>query len=279
MGRAAVKFQKRLLQAWMLPAALALFGAVTPAAAQYWGPVAPAPGYEGRISPPQIEAMVRSMGFQPVADPRMRGPLWVTHAVDRDGQQVRVLIDGYTGRMIDVLRRPLPPQRVALVPPPDFPPSFNGSVSDFEGPDYDYRHLPQQRPADWPPPYPSVQQQGPSVERLHPQGDGNRVQAPAKAKTAKKEVKKKTEKVAAVKPESAKDVPSPDARPKDAPKAEAPKQQTPKAESPKSAEVPTFVPNADQRPANSGVPPVQPLEMKKSEPNTGGALPPVQAPF
>jgi len=273
MGRAAVKFHKSLLQLLMLPAALVALGALAPASAQYWGPVAPAQGYDGRIPPQQIEAMVRGMGFHPVADPRMRGPLWVTHAVDRDGQQVRVLIDSYSGRMIDVLRRPLPPQRVALAPSTDFPPPFNGPISDYDGPDYDYRHLPQQRPADWPPSYPGAQQQGPRVETFNQQGENIRVHAPAKARTAKKkETKKKDEKVAALKPAQAKDVPAPEARPKEAPKAEAPKQ-----EAPKTAEVPTFVPNPDQKPASSGMPPVQPLELKKSEPS--GALPPVQAPF
>jgi len=267
-----VKFHKTLLQFLMLPAALVALGALAPASAQYWGPVASPQGYDGRIPPQQIEAMVRGMGFQPVADPRMRGPLWVTHAVDRDGQQVRVLIDSYSGRMIDVLRRPLPPQRVALAPSQDFPPPFNGPISDYEGPDYDYRYMPQQRPADWPPPYPGAQQKGPNVVPFDQQGENNRVPAPSKTKTVKKEIKKKTEKVAALKPEKAKDVPSPEARPKDAPKAETPKQ-----EAPKSAEVPTFVPNADQRLASPAVPPVQPLELKKSEP--AGALPPVQTPF
>jgi hypothetical protein len=274
-----VTIRRKILRSAVLSVAF-LAAAVAPASAQYWGPGVPPPDYNGRIPPQHIDAMVRSMGFQPVAEPRPRGPLWVTHAVDRDGQQVRVLIDGFSGRVIDVLRRPLPPQRVAVVPPSNFAPSPAGPMSDYEdeGPDYDYRNMPQ-RPADWPPSRPNVQQQGPNVVPLDRRGENNRTPAAPKTKTAKKKESKdkKKDATAALNPEKEKEkTPSPQTRPADAPKVDAPKADAPKADKPKSAEVPTFVPNADQKPTGS-VPPVQPLEAKKSEPS--GALPPMQPPF
>jgi hypothetical protein len=273
-----VTIGRKVLRSTVLSAAFLAFAAVTPVSAQYWGPGVPPPDYSGRIPPQHIDAMVRSMGFQPIAEPRPRGPLWVTHAVDRDGQQVRVLIDGFSGRVIDVLRRPLPPQRVAVVPPPNFPHSATGPMSDYEdeGPDYDYRNVPQQRPADWPPARPNVYQQGPNVIPLDRRGENNRTPVAPKTNTAKKKESKdkKNDATAALNPEKEK-VPSPAARP-DTSKVEAPKPEPQKADKPKSAEVPTFVPNADQKPTGS-VPPVQPLEAKKNEPS--GVLPPMQPPF
>jgi hypothetical protein len=264
-----VTFRKRVLRSTILSAAFLTLAAAAPASAQYWGPGVPPPDYSGRIPPQHVEAMVRSMGYQPVAEPRTRGPLWVTHAIDRDGQQVRVLIDSFSGRVIDVLRRPLPPQRVAVVPPPNLPPQANGPMSDYEdeGPDYDYRNAPQRRPADWPPARPNAQQQGPQVIPWDQRGDSRAPNAP-KANTAKKKETKDKKKEAALTPEKEKEkTPSPKSRPADAPKADTPK----------SAETPTFVPNADQRPTGSVTPPVQPLETNKNP--QPSAVPPVQPPF
>jgi hypothetical protein len=249
-----------------------------PASAQHWGPSYPPPDYSGRIPPQHIEAMVRSMGFQPVAEPRPRGPLWVTHAVDRNGQQVRVLIDSFSGRVIDVLRRPIPPQRVAVTPPSNYPPSANGPLSDYEdeGPDYDYRNVPQQRPADWPPSRPSVQERGPNVIPYDQRGDNRTPNAPKNNTAKKKDTKETKKKEAALNPEKEKEkTPSPKSRPADAPKPDVPKADAPKKDAPKAAEAPTFVPNADQKPTGS-VPAAAP-EAKKNE--APSALPPTQPPF
>ncbi|MBY0532912.1 MAG: hypothetical protein K2P86_13170 [Xanthobacteraceae bacterium] len=260
-------FRNKVLRSTLLSAAFLMLAAAAPASAQYWGPGVPPPGYSGRIPPQHVEAMVRSMGFQPVADPRPRGPLWVTHAVDRDGQQVRVLIDSFSGRVIDVLRRPLPPQRVAAVP------QANGPISDYEdeGPDYDYRDMPRQRPADWPPARPNVQQQGPNVIPFDPRSENNdRGPNAPKSNTAKKKETKDKKKEAALTPEKEKEkTPSPKSRPADAPKSDAPK----------AAQTPTFVPDSKREPQTTGsVPsPVQTLEMNKSQPSSG--TPPVQPPF
>lgn len=282
--------RNRVLRFAIAPAALIAFAAATaaPASAQYyrWGPDVPPPpppSYGGRIHPQEIDARVRSMGFEPVAAPRPRGPLWVTHAVDRDGRPVRVLIDGYSGRVVDVLR----PRSVALTPPasvpypPDarypnaFPPPANAPQSDYQDDDDDDdddsfadRRLPRQ--------YQQAPQQGPNVIPFEQRGDNRRVPAAPKSNVAKKkDTKKKNDTTAAVTPEKEK-APSPKARPQEAPKANAPKADAPKtAQTPKMPatdttrapdpsatgavkknEVPTFDAPKNQP---SATPPVQPL--------------------
>lgn len=296
-------FKNKVLRISLLSGALLALAAVSPASAQYahWDAPPPPPSYGGRIHPQQIEEMVRSMGFQPVAEPRPRGPLWVTHAVDRGGQQVRVLIDGYSGRVIDVLRRPLPPQNVAAVPPPNFPqsdarvpnvypPYANAPApqSDYEddGPDYDYR--PQNRPQDWPPSRPNVQpQQGPNVIPYEPRSDNNRLPNAPKTNTAKKK-EKKNDNTAALTPDKQK-TPSPKSRPEDAPKAnatkneknDAPKAETPKPDVPKTAQTPKMpaadnVRSPDPNPTGATKPEVPTFDAPKNRPST---VPPVQPPF
>ncbi len=282
--------RNRVLRFAIAPAALLAFAvAVTPASAQYyrWGPDAPPPppSLHGRIHPQHIEEMVRSMGFQPVAAPRPRGPLWVTHAVDNGGREVRVLIDGYSGRVVDVLRRQGPPRQVSLTPPANIPlpppdarypnayPPANAPQSDYDDDDDDdddfaYRNQPHQQPQYQPRP-----QQGPNVIPFEQRGDNKRAPNAPKSKTVKKNDIKKNDNTAALTPEQQK-VPSPKARPKDAPKANAPKQdapktaQTPKMPAPdttrapdpattgavKKNETPTF-----DAPKNKATPPVQPL--------------------
>lgn len=288
--------RNRVLRLAIVPAALAAFAATAaiPASAQYyrWGPDAPPPpppSYGGRIHPQEIDARVRSMGFEPVAAPRPRGPLWVTHAVDRDGQPVRVLIDSYSGRVVDVLRPRGPSRSVALTPPanvpypPDarypnaFPPQTNAPQSDYQDDDDDdddsfaYRNQPYPQA----PQYQRAPQQGPNVIPFEQRGDNKRVPAAPKSNVAKKKETKKNDATAALTPEKEK-TPSPKARPQEAPKANAPKADAPKtAQTPKMPatdttraadpsttgavkknEVPTF-----DAPKNrpTATPPVQPL--------------------
>jgi hypothetical protein len=295
-----VTIRKHYLRFAFLPAAALMIAAAAPASAQYhrWGPDVPPPGYGGRIHPQHIEAMVRSMGYQPVAEPRARGPLWVTHAVDRNGQHVRVLIDSFTGRVIDVLQRPVPPRGVAITPPPNlrthpdiqnaprhYPPQAAAPESDYDdddGPDYDYRDRPQgprQQPQYNPQPQQQYQyqqrpntQQGPSVIPYEPRSNNDRLNSQNKTSDAKKkndktkaaDSKEKKDKSAALNPEK-KNVPSPKARPQDAPKS---------AQNDKPAPEMKRAPD----PVTTGaVPPVQGLDPnRKNEPS---ALPPVQAPF
>jgi hypothetical protein len=283
--------------------------AATPAFAQFGWDAPPHVG--GRIHPQQIEAMVRSMGFQPVANPRPRGPLWVTHAVDRNGQHVRVLIDGFTGRTIDVLRRPMPPQNVAYAPPPNFPqpdsgarfpqqfpPQANAPQSDYEeGPDYDYRDVPRnQRPADWPPSRPQVHpQQGPNVIPLDPRSENNRLPNIPKTNTAKKKEtkEKKNDTTAALTSDKDKQkMPSPKARPADAPKADLQKKEDPKIDAqkkdeskvdpPKTAQTPKMPATDTQRapdPQTTGVAKEVPTFDPPKKDQQPSAMPPMQTPF
>lgn len=261
-----------------MPAALVLIAGSIPASAQYhyrWGPDAPPPGYSGRIPPQHIEAMVRSLGFTPVAEPRPRGPLWVTHAVDRNGMQVRVLIDSFSGRVIDVLSRPTPPRQVAMVPPPNGPRDYRPYAApddEDDGPDYDYRDLPRNQ-QQLPPrsnlgPRVNERPQTPQGPHVIPYGERDQKVMPQRNSQKKDEPKKK--KSAAIekeKPEKEKKAATPKARPADAPKSA----QNMLATVPQRSEMPND-------PKNTGtVPPAQGLEVKKDDAPKG--VPPVQPPF
>jgi hypothetical protein len=293
-----VTFRKQYLRSAILPAAVLMIAAATPASAQYyrWGPDAPPPGYGGRIHPQHIEAMVRSLGFQPVAEPRARGPIWVTHAVDRNGQHVRVLIDSFSGRVIDVLQRPVPPRSVNITPPPNlrthpdiqngprqypqFPPQAAAPESDYDdndGPDYDYRDKPQ-GPRQQPQYNPQQQyqyqqrpntQQGPNVIPYEPRSNNDRLnnQNKTAVSDAKKNKKKdRKDETAALTPEKEKkNVPTPKARPQEAPQS---------AQNKPAPEM-----KAMPDPVTTGVvPPVQPLDSTKKN-EVPSAAPPVQPPF
>jgi hypothetical protein len=295
-----VTFQKLYLRAAIVSAAVLTIAAAAPASAQYyrWGPDAPPPGYGGRIHPQHIEAMVRSMGFQPVAEPRARGPLWVTHAVDRNGRHVRVLIDSFSGRVIDVLQRPVPPRSVTITPPPNlrthpdiqnaprqYPPQAAAPESDYDdddGPDYDYRDQPQgpQRQFPQQPQYNPPQQyqqrpntqQGPSVIPYEPRSNNDRLQnnqsktatSDAKKKSKSADKKDKKDKTAAINPEK-KNVPTPKARPQEAQSAQNTQNEKPASE----------MKRAPDPIATGTVPPVQPLDLNKKN-ETPSATPPVQ---
>jgi hypothetical protein len=301
-----VTIRNLVLRLAIAPAALIALAATAsaPASAQYhrWGPDAPPPppSFRGdRIHPQHIEEMVRSMGFQPIAQPRPRGPLWVTHAQDRDGRHVRVLIDGYTGRVIDVLRRQGPPRHVSLTPPANipysdyprwqqqpFPPQANAPRSDYEDDDdnddddFAYRN---QRPQY----QPQVPQRGPNVIPYDQRGDTNRAPNAPQTNTAKKkDTKKKNDTTAAVQPDKQK-TPAPKARPQEAPKAnvtkqDAPKTDTPKVDAPKTAQTPKM-PAGDttrgpdmQATGSVKKNEVPTFDAPKNRPET---LPPVQTPF
>lgn len=296
-------FRKLYLRTAIASAAAFTIAAAAPASAQYyrWGPDVPPPGYGGRIHPQHIEAMVRSMGFQPVAEPRVRGPLWVTHAVDRNGRHVRVLIDSFSGRVIDVLQRPVPPRSVTITPPPNlrthpdiqnaprqYPPQAAAPESDYDdddGPDYDYRDQPQgqqrqfpQQPQYNPPQRPNTQQ-GPSVIPYEPRSNNDRLQnrqnktatsdaKKKKTKSADKKDKDKKDKSAALNPEK-KNVPTPKARPQEAPQSAQNAQNEKPASEMKRAPDPI---------ATGTLPPVQPLDSAKKN-EVPSAVPPVQPPF
>jgi hypothetical protein len=91
------------------------------AGAQYYPtqpvhPAYPAPGF-GLMPPHEAEALVRSLGLTPIAEPRVHGPVILIHAVGQEGSQVRVTVDRRNGRLRQIVRiGPSVPQ-VATIPP------------------------------------------------------------------------------------------------------------------------------------------------------------------
>lgn len=73
-------------------------GAATPVLAQYdRGPP------QGAILPPyEMMTIVRSMGFDPISRPVLRGPVYVIRALDEDDLPVRVAIDARSGNVVRV---------------------------------------------------------------------------------------------------------------------------------------------------------------------------------
>jgi hypothetical protein len=90
--------------------------AATPAMAQYWyapGPYAgpygdvrphyaPAPYGYGGVAPYEIMAIVRSANLQPISRPWRNGANFVVRAMNARGDVVRVVVDGYRGRILAV---------------------------------------------------------------------------------------------------------------------------------------------------------------------------------
>ncbi|MGZ5828430.1 MAG: hypothetical protein ACXWJW_07820 [Xanthobacteraceae bacterium] len=90
--------------------AAVLLGALTPALAQYASPppYAVAPRYEavpqpdGVLPPYEVMTIVRSMGFDPITRPVLRGPIYVVRALDEENMPVRVAVDARSGNVLRV---------------------------------------------------------------------------------------------------------------------------------------------------------------------------------
>jgi hypothetical protein len=80
-------------------AALVSLGAATPALAQYR---APPPPYSGTLPPYEVLTIIRSMGFDPVSRPVLRGPVYVIQALDDVSIPVRVIVDARSGNVVRV---------------------------------------------------------------------------------------------------------------------------------------------------------------------------------
>ena len=98
------------------------------------------PAYRGAVFPgealPPHEAVtiVSSTGLEPVGRPVRQGPVYAVRAVDPAGEEVRVIVDAYLGRIVKViplsgpryamplLRAPYgrPPRPTAMVPADEF---------------------------------------------------------------------------------------------------------------------------------------------------------------
>jgi hypothetical protein len=64
-------------------------------------PEVPAPRYAPALLPPQeVYAVLRESGFSPLGIPHQRGFVYVIAAIDRDGQDGRLIIDARNGQII-----------------------------------------------------------------------------------------------------------------------------------------------------------------------------------
>jgi hypothetical protein len=116
-------------------AALALLGS-RPGLAQPIPPAYPGAVYpsEGALPPHEVATIVSSTGLEPVGRPVRQGPVYALRAVDPAGEEVRVVVDAYMGRIVKViplsgpryamplLRAPYgrPPRPAAMVPGDEF---------------------------------------------------------------------------------------------------------------------------------------------------------------
>ena len=118
----------------MLASSLALgIAGAQPATAQLFYPgYYPAyPGY-AVIAPPEVTAIVRSNGMKPLTPPMRYGPSYMLRALDPNGQEVRVVVNARSGRIIAV--RPVFGPRYAVVPPYGRPPAGVPLAEDGYGP-------------------------------------------------------------------------------------------------------------------------------------------------
>lgn len=114
------------------------FGAL-PAAAQYYYPgpriYAPPPP-----PPPEMQGLrdvdsaVRSLGLRPVSHVRVRGPVLVVDAVGQEGSLVRVSLDRYSGRVVQIVRVGRAAPQIASVPsrPEPYEPDDEDELADYE---------------------------------------------------------------------------------------------------------------------------------------------------
>lgn len=73
---------------------------VMPATAE---PIRLAQTFAADIVPPyEVFTVIRSMGMRPLGRPHYRGRFYVVHAVDRRGEEVRVMVDARAARVVSV---------------------------------------------------------------------------------------------------------------------------------------------------------------------------------
>jgi hypothetical protein len=106
-------------------------GQTQPLPPAYPGAVYPS---EGALPPHEVVTIVSSTGLEPVGRPVRQGPVYALRAVDPAGEEVRVVVDAYMGRIVKViplsgpryamplLRAPYgrPPRPTAMVPGDEF---------------------------------------------------------------------------------------------------------------------------------------------------------------
>ena len=92
-------------------AGLCLLAATGTASAQFYRDYVPGPqSYPlmGATTPDEVLSIIRSMDFEPLTMPLLRRQTYRVRAVDRDGEEVRIVVDARVGRVLSVT--PLAPQ-------------------------------------------------------------------------------------------------------------------------------------------------------------------------
>jgi hypothetical protein len=139
--------QKIALCAGVLAFGLAApVGAPAQPVAPYY-PGAANPGAAPALPPYEILTIVRSAGLEPLTRPVRSGPAYALRAFDRAGQEMRVVVDVHSGRILKVT--PLVAQRYAApVMPPVYgrPPGGAAAVPDGYGPSSRIAALPPDAP-------------------------------------------------------------------------------------------------------------------------------------
>ena len=153
-----------------LCAGLLAVGLTASAQAQPIAPYYPGTVYPGAVYPGagpalpayEIITIVRSTGLEPLSRPLRQGPTYVLRALDPAGQEMRVIADARSGRLVKIV--PVAGHYVGPMTPPPYGAPV-GRVPDGNGPSSRLAGLPD-APAAAPPPPPA--QAGPPLPRPRP---------------------------------------------------------------------------------------------------------------
>ncbi|MET0443902.1 MAG: hypothetical protein ABW151_04940, partial [Pseudorhodoplanes sp.] len=90
-------------QALIFAALSAVLAAPVSGSAQAQGLPQAAPGMAADLLPPhEVTTVIASMGMRPLSRPIWRGDRYVVFAIDRHGQEVRVVLDAHNGQVLAV---------------------------------------------------------------------------------------------------------------------------------------------------------------------------------
>lgn len=92
---------------------------------------------DGALPPHEIMTIVRSTGLEPIGRPVRQGPAYALRAVDPAGEEVRVIVNAYMGRIVKVVPLSGPRYAMPLMRPPfGRPPRPMAMVPDGEFDDF-----------------------------------------------------------------------------------------------------------------------------------------------